>query len=417
MTSTVLPSTANSRRQLLMILLITGLMDIGATFLLSGIFFFTEHEFGWGPLKNLLLASAQGLMYVGGALMAHPLTIRWRPGLVLAGLQGAMAIFALAILPIAASPPAMVAVLLIYTLISAAVWPILEGLVTRGADPHQMSRRVSVYNLVWSGGAALTVAITGTIIRLHHLGLFLITALVHAAAGGLAWKAIRPQQPAQIAAGAQPEPETELLRMRRLALWLARISLPAVFVLSYSLLAMLPSLPVLRDMGTAAKTAVASIWMGARFLAFLLAGMTTLWHSRPRLLLIATAVMLVSFWGITIRPSDLPGIAGWSSGGIDLASMIVAQVALGLAMGMIYSGSLYFGMVLSDGSTEHGGYHEALIGLGAAIGPGIGALTQSLWPGQLYYGVAGVSAVMMVSLGLGLIVQFRFRRSGDDVTN
>ena len=43
--------------------------------------------------------------------------------------------------------------------------------------------------------------------------------------------------------------------------------------------------------------------------------------------------------------------------------MIAWQIVLGVTMGLIYSGSLYFGMVLSEGSTEHGGYHEALIGM------------------------------------------------------
>jgi len=410
--------TFNARRRLLMILLVTGLMDIGASFLLSGIFFFTAHEYGWGPLKNLLLASAQGLMYMGGALLAHPLTVWWsksgpgQEGGVLAALQGSLVLFALGAMALAGVPAAMVSALLIYTLVSAAVWPVLEGLVTRGADPRQMSRRVSVYNLVWSGGAAVTVAVTGTVIHLHPLGLFLIAGLVHAAAGVLAWQTLR-SQPASPALPpcAHLLPEPQLLRQRRLALWLSRISLPAVFVLSYSLLAMLPSLPVLREMSTANKTLVASTWMAARFLAFLFAGLTTLWHTRPRLLLLSTAVMIVSFWGITLRPSDLLGLPWLSTSGVGLASMIAWQVALGLAMGMIYSGSLYFGMVLSHGSTEQGGYHEALIGLGAALGPGVGALTQSLWPGQITYGIAGVSAVLLVTLGLGLVVQFRFGRA------
>jgi hypothetical protein len=139
--------------------------------------------------------------------------------------------------------------------------------------------------------------------------------------------------------------------------------------------------------------------------------MTTGWHTRPRLLLAASAVMLLAFWGITLRPSDLLGMPALATGGIDIAMMIVWQVALGLAMGMIYSASLYFGMVLSHGSTEHGGYHEALVGLGAAIGPGVGALTQSIWPGQIVYGVAGVSAVMMLTLVLSVGVLIRFRRA------
>lgn len=402
------------RRRLLMILLVTGLMDVGATFLISGIFFFTERQYGWGPLYNLLLASALGLINIGGALMAHPLTIRWRARSVLAGLQWTLTLFALIIMAVAAVPAAMVAALLVYSFFSTAVWPILEGLMTAGANPHQMSRRVSMYNLVWSGTAAVTIALTGTILHLNPLGIFFLAALGHAMAGGLAWKAFGSEPSSHPSAEpAHLEPEPELLRIRRLALWMARISLPAVYVLCFSLLAMLPSLPVLQTMDTANKTLVAGIWMIARFVAFVLAGMTVAWHTRPRLLLLASAVMLVSFWGITLRPSDLLGIPRLASSGVDLASMIGWQIALGLAMGMIYSGSLYFGMVLSHGSTRHGGYHEALIALGAAVGPGVGALTQSLWPGRIGYGIAGVSAVLLATLLLGVVVQFRLGRSRD----
>ena len=41
------------------------------------------------------------------------------------------------------------------------------------------------------------------------------------------------------------------------------------------------------------------------------------------------------------------------------------------------------GMVLSDGSTEHGGYHEALIGLGSVLGPGMVLVVEG------YFGEVG----------------------------
>ena len=65
---------------------------------------------------------------------------------------------------------------------------------------------------------------------------------------------------------------------------------------------------------------------------------------------------------------------------------------------MIYSGSLYFGMVLSEGSTEHGGYHEALIGVGWVLGPTAGAITQWIWPGNVTAGVIAVGAVIGLSV-------------------
>jgi hypothetical protein len=78
-------------------------------------------------------------------------------------------------------------------------------------------------------------------------------------------------------------------------------------------------------------------------------------------------------------------------------------------MGVIYSGSLYFGMVLSDGSTQHGGYHEALIGLGSILGPGSAAVAQWQWPGNLAAGVTAVSCLLGLTLATACIASLRLR--------
>jgi hypothetical protein len=161
---------------------------------------------------------------------------------------------------------------------------------------------------------------------------------------------------------------------------------------------MMPLLPVMQPLDTAQRTLAGSVWMIARFAAFVYLGATVWWHTRPRMLLVAAAVMLVAFVGVTVRPSDVFGGPAAIVHAVDLASMVGWQIALGAVMGIIYSASLYFGMVLSDGSTEHGGYHEALIGLGSILGPGTAALTQLVWRGDLRAGVAAVCCVIALSV-------------------
>jgi hypothetical protein len=65
---------------------------------------------------------------------------------------------------------------------------------------------------------------------------------------------------------------------------------------------------------------------------------------------------------------------------------------------MIYSASLYFGMVLSQGSTDHGGYHEALIGLGGALGPAAAAAAHLVQPNGIGLSIAAVAGLIGVSL-------------------
>jgi MFS family permease len=93
----------------------------------------------------------------------------------------------------------------------------------------------------------------------------------------------------------------------------------------------------------------------------------------------------------------------------NLSSMIAGQILLGVAMAIIYTGSLYFGMVLSAGSTEHSGYHEALIGLGGLLGPGAGALTQYLWPGRVRIAIGAVGGIVALSVLCAAFASIRLR--------
>jgi hypothetical protein len=256
-----------------------------------------------------------------------------------------------------------------------------------------------MYNLVWSGVNAVTFAVSGAIIEHWRSGVFLVPAAAHLIAAVLMWRKpqVEPRE-ADDDLHARAEPEAELIAKRTLAMWLARISLPSTYVVIYSLAAMMPLLPVIQPLDTAQRTLAGSVWMIARFAAFVYLGATVWWHTRPRMLLVAAAVMLVAFVGVTVRPSDVFGGPAAIVHAVDLASMVGWQIALGAVMGIIYSASLYFGMVLSDGSTEHGGYHEALIGLGSILGPGTAALTQLVWRGDLRAGVAAVCCVIALSV-------------------
>jgi MFS family permease len=184
-----------------------------------------------------------------------------------------------------------------------------------------------------------------------------------------------------------------LLRARTLALWLSRIALPATYVVIYSLMAMMPSLPVMQSLEPTWRTPLASVWILARFVSFVVLGATTWWHTRPMLLLGSAVVMLGAFIGVAT--------------GASLAWMLAWQIVLGVVMGMIYSASLYFGMVLSDGSTEHGGYHEALIGVGSVLGPSAGVLAQWLRPEDRMFSVFAVSGVVGASVVAATIAAYR----------
>jgi hypothetical protein len=280
-----------------------------------------------------------------------------------------------------------------------------------GFSAHELSRRVSVYNLVWATVGAVMVAINGLIIETYPSGVFLISLLTCAAAAVIL--VVYPVAPVArchaIDSDARiqsPEPEPKLARQRIQALWLSRICVPAMYIAIYALAALLPSLTSIQTLRPAMQTLVSSVWLVVRCLAFVVLGATVFWHTRPRLLLWAAALLLVSFLVITIRPGDF---VLWEQCGltIDLSAMIAGQVMFGLACGLIYTASLYFGMVLSDGSTEHSGYHEALIGMGIALGPAAGAAAEYLAPGSSHAAIGSVAALIAASVLLASIASLR----------
>jgi hypothetical protein len=131
-------------------------------------------------------------------------------------------------------------------------------------------------------------------------------------------------------------------------------------------------------------------------------GSTTFWHKRPGLMFLASVTMLFAFVG-AIAAGALTEISLLQA----LLAMAIAQIVFGLSIGTIYSASLYFGMAVSDGSTEHGGYHEALIGLGQILGPVMGATMQWIRPGALWPAVLGISAIVAVSVVVEAVVGIR----------
>jgi MFS family permease len=412
---------APPRRSVLLYYVVEGVSTVGVALMLSGIYFYTTRRFGWGSAENFRLAASLGVIYVLGALSAHAIATRLgrRGTLVLTYLV--MAACAAAALWLT-SPRLLVVILMVYSGVSAITWPALESLVSSDLPPGKLPRRLGVYNCVWSGSGAITFASAGFILKHWTVGIFVVPAVVHAAmalliqlrgkrrgardAGGEG-VSVSPAEPAEPALvvphppGAHDAAEPELLRARTLALWMSRLTLPATFVVISSLLAAMPTLPLIRRLDPTTGTVLASAWMGARWVGFLVLGATAWWHTRPRALLWAAVLLLAAFLAITFQPEWLPGAPAVATGpwvAWLIAWLIAWQVVLGLALGLIYSASLYFGMVLSEGSTEHGGYHEALIGLGTVIGPGAGALAETIGGGSPAWGVAAVAGIIAASV-------------------
>ena len=86
-----------------------------------------------------------------------------------------------------------------------------------------------------------------------------------------------------------------------------------------------------------------------------------------------------------------------------LSAVVAAEVAFGWAIGLIYYSSLYYSMHTSDTKGEHGGIHEAAIGMGNFLGPAVGAASLYFLPQYANSGAVAVSALLVCGLG-GLLI-------------
>jgi hypothetical protein len=80
----------------------------------------------------------------------------------------------------------------------------------------------------------------------------------------------------------------------------------------------------------------------------------------------------------------------------------------GIAVGLIYYSSLFYSMDRSETKGEHGGIHEAAIGLGNCAGPAAGALALQLVPQHSQSGTVAVIVLLLFGLG-GLVGIWRGR--------
>jgi MFS family permease len=397
-----------------------GVNSLSASLLTAALPFFTNHRFGWGARQNFAIAALQGVFYVFGALRAQRISQRWGRERSLLAIYAITTVLAVAVAIVASMGWAFPTVLLVAvdTGLMAVSWPMLESLISGAGEPSQLSRRLGWYNIVWATVGAVAVAASGAIIQHAPAWVFFaIVAAGHFLAGALIFYRARlaatpfedvelDSATANSQSGGTDTDREDLdpadAKQHRLALWLSRIALPSTYVVIFSLVPALPSLHAIKQLSPTIATLVASIWFVARAMAFIITGHTTFWHKRPSLMFFASVAMLAAFLGAII-PGALTNIELSQA----LAAMAIAQIVFGFCIGTIYSASLYFGMAVSEGSTQHGGYHEALIGLGQVLGPLAGAILKWIRPDELWPAVIGISSIVFITLIVEAVVGVR----------
>jgi MFS family permease len=371
------------------------------------LFFYMKALHGFGDLENLLLAALGGGVYAVAAWQGGIFAQRF--GYVQAlclGIGGLVAVlFSALFLSTAAG---QVVIFALWAVFVCFTWPALEAIVSDKAGAR-LPDMVGMYNVIWAAGSAVAYFTGGMLLEgLGMQSLFWIPLCLHILQLGLLPLTMRfakkesPPVPAESLAK-----DAVALERKGRFLQMAWIANPLAYLAINTLLPLIPSIAESLGLSTAAAGVVCSAWMFSRLGAFVLLWQWTGWHYRFRWLGGACLLMAGAF-ALLLHPGSL-------------TVLIAAQVAFGLAIGLIYYSSLYYSVNASEEKGVHSGLHEAMIGIGLFLGPACGAAPLFLFPAVGGGSTIVVSVVLLAGftrilwLGkFGLITPRKQIGSGED---
>jgi len=388
-----------------------GLNAVSTTLYFYFVFWFLKAEFGFGSRENLLWAMGYGAVYVVSSIQGGRFGQRfgYLKALKVGFLGMSLAFLAgwwlnRADVARSVEMPLQGVILGVATIAICFTWPNLEALVSEGEPGPRLQRYIGIYNLVWSGAGAAAFFAGGAMIE--RLGLrtviFLIPGLMIAGQlGFLLWLERGGGVPVAASGGAAHETlaseskrhptgvsSRAFLRMS----WLAN---PCAYVAINTAIPLIPTLAEKLSLDASTAGFFCSIWLFVRTATFVGLWKWSGWHYRFRWLAGAFLGMIVGFLFIFLA-SSLPGL---SRAGV-LVVVTVAQVVFGICIGLIYYSSLYYSMDVGDTKGDHGGIHEAAIGVGLLGGPLVGGLAQWFRPGSTSVAAWAVSGVLLVGFGV-----------------
>jgi predicted MFS family arabinose efflux permease len=376
----------------------TSLTTLATFYFFTYLFFYLRDRFGFDDRANLAVAALHGAIYIVAAWQGgrfaerHGYVTSLRVGF--GGLTACMVVGWLAgdILLVT------LGVVVVYTIVLLLIWPALEAMAMADEPPARVSHMVGLYNLTWSGSAALAYFTGGPLY--DWLGADLIFTVPGVIFGleflVLVWlkqsQAFEPHRPdvPEVIVAAAPSPLPGRHRRAATFLRLGWLANPLSYMAIYTLLALMPGLAAALGLTPTQVGLFCAIWMFARMVSFGLLWQWAGWHYRFRFLLAGYLVLIASFLAMLLAPS--------------LPMLVIGQVLFGAASGITYYSSLFYSMDASDTKAEHGGLHEAGVGIGICTGPAVGALSLTLWPAWPYAGAVAVTGVLAAGLGVMVAV-------------
>ena len=390
------PPTVNTRRQhQFLCYTIEGLNSFGTVLYFTYLYFLLHAQFGFRDAQNLAVAALLGLVYAVAAWQGGKFGQRHGN---FAALKLGFALMAVSYV-VASQLHFAAGQILGAAAVSLGMcftWPVLEALISEGETPEHIPHAVGIYNITWAWTNAGALFIGGTIVEKFGyasiywlpLGIVLVQLALTFWLESIKLPALE-QNSAPVPDSNRPSP-ARAKNFQQLA-WLAN---PFAYIAINTLIAVLPGVAAKFQLTPMFAGFACSLWGFARLATFVVLWRWDGWHYRFRWLAAAFALLVISFTLILVVP--------------NLPAVLAAQIFFGAAIGLIYYSSLFYSMDASDTKSEHGGIHEAAIGVGNCLGPAAGATALWLAPQNASTGAWAVTGLL--TLGFGGLLWLRKSR-------
>jgi len=362
-----------------------------SVFFLFYLFFLTSEKFGFTMRGNLLLMAVHGFCYALGSWQGGRLAQRCGYFTALKLGYGGM-MLGLAVGLLGSGLVAVVLSLILWTLPLCCTWPALEALATEGENRRGIARMTGAYSVVWSTGSAVALFSGGWLwdqfgatglygINLALLfGQLLLTLWLERQARA----AGTPRPPAAAASAPVVGPPAHPTLSQRRFLLMAWWANPFSYVAINTVGAVIPQIAEKFHLSPTQSGVFCSLWFFTRAAAFAGLWYWPGWHYRFRWLLAAYLGLSIGFAALMLSPL--------------LWLVVLAQILFGCSIGLVYYSSLFYSMDAGEAKGEHGGLHEAAIGLGIGVGPAVGAAALTLTTQAANAGTWAVSGLLTAGL-------------------
>lgn len=367
------------------------------TLFLYCVYFWTKAKYGYTDIENLLLTSTHGFIYIfmtkyGGKLSDR---LGYDRLLSICAFGSACTLLCGWILPWRGAP---FLVVILYTLFHAPMWPTLEAAVLYCPASTSMPDRLGLYNITWAFFDGIGFFISAILFKWDVNSIVWVPGFFHLFQW--AWLRWAPKNTRSHGEPAMQMPHSgdEVPRAtKRQFMYMAWIANALAYLMIAGFSTLTPQMGERLHLSPELTIWLACTLLFARAFAFIIFWKWEGWHYHKGLLQ----------WALWIAPICLACVFFANHGFL----VIVALTVFGLAVGLSYSGSLYYSLDYGENKGEHGGMHEAILGLGIFFGPLLGAIVS--WLGGGTVGAQWTFVILaLVCNGIGLIaVGFLNQRS------